>query len=127
MSQGLLCLFFSLGIPGANRICVTCLDDLHLDRAGEFVFHILCALYIFTGDMDTYYLNNPVHKMQEFLESTSNPHVSGFFWYAPREVHCWTGPFTPLERLEFMAKHITRNAPESAKLDWWPQGKEDRQ
>lgn len=83
-------------------------------------------LYIFTGDMDTYYLNNPVHKMQEFLASTQNPHVSGFFWYAPRAVHCWTGPFTTLERLEFIAGHIKRNAPENANMDWWPQGKEDR-
>ena len=75
-------------------------------------------LYIFTGDMDTYYLNNPVHMLQEFLESTKHPHYPGYFMYAPRKTHCWTGPFTPLERMQFIADHIAKNTPEGESLHW---------
>ena len=75
-------------------------------------------LYVFTGDMDTYYLNNPVHMLQEFLEGTKNPHYPGYFMYAPRKTHCWTGPFTPLERMQFIAEHIAQNTPEGENLHW---------
>ena len=75
-------------------------------------------LYIFTGDMDTYYLNNPVHMLQEFLERTENPHYAGYFVYAPRRTHCWSGSFTPLERIHFIADHIVRNAPEGEPQLW---------
>lgn len=77
-------------------------------------------LFIFTGDMDTYYLNNPVHLFQEFLEKTSNPHYPGYFVYAPRKVHCWTGHFkNEKERMEFIANHIVNNLPKDEKVDWW--------
>ena len=76
-------------------------------------------LYFFTGDMDTYYLNNPVHRMQEFLANTSNPHYAGYFKYAPRQPHCWTGPFSAAERLQFIANHIIKNAPAKEKVEWW--------
>ncbi len=76
-------------------------------------------LYIFTGDMDTYYLNNPVHKLQEFMQQTQNPHYPGYFKYAPRKTHCWTGSFTDTERLEFIANHIVNNTPEGDKISWW--------
>jgi len=78
-------------------------------------------LFIFTGDMDTYYLNNPVHKLQEFMERTKNPHYPGFFQYAPRKTHCWTGDFTQPERIQFIAKHILQNMPEEEKVSWWNQ------
>jgi hypothetical protein len=83
-------------------------------------------LYIFTGDMDTYYLNNPVHKLQEFMKTTRDPHYAGFFQYAPRKVHCWTGDFTSLERMKFIARHIVRSAPETEEIRWWSRGKEVR-
>jgi len=76
-------------------------------------------LHIFTGDMDTYYLNNPVHLMDEFLAQSENPHYPGFFWYAPRKPHCWSGPFTPAERLKFFATHIATNAPRDVEASWW--------
>jgi len=80
---------------------------------------LMGKLYVFTGDMDTYYLNNAVHLLQDFMKATSDPHYEGFFWYGPRKTHCWTGPFTPLERLEFMAEHIARNAPAGEDTSWW--------
>ncbi len=79
---------------------------------------LMGKLYVFTGDMDTYYLNNGVHLLQDFMKTTRDPHYEGFFWYGPRKTHCWTGPFTPLERLEFMADHIARNAPEGEDTSW---------
>jgi len=78
-------------------------------------------LYLYTGDMDTYYLNNPVHKLQEFMERTENPHYPGFFQYGPRKVHCWSGDFTTLERIQFIAKHILGNVQEDEDISWWTQ------
>jgi len=80
---------------------------------------LIDKLYVFTGDMDTYYLNNPVHMLQDFMEQTQNPHYPGFFWYGPRKVHCWTGPFTPAERMDFIASHIAKNAPRGEETPWW--------
>jgi len=76
-------------------------------------------LHVFTGDMDTYYLNNATHAIDDFLEQTENPHYGGFFWYAPRKPHCWSGPFTPKERLKFFASHIATNAPKDVEMFWW--------
>ena len=76
-------------------------------------------LYIFTGDMDTYYLNNAVHFFEEFLKSTQNPHVPGTFLYGPRKGHCWSGDFSFSERLELFADHIAKRRPEGEPLLWW--------
>ena len=76
-------------------------------------------LYIFTGDMDTFYLNNAVHLFENFLKSTQNPHVPGTFLYGPRKGHCWTGAFTPFERLKYFADHIVRGMPEGVGVPWW--------
>jgi len=76
-------------------------------------------LHIFTGDMDTFYLNNAVHLLNDFLEKTENPHYGGFFWYAPRKPHCWSGPFTRAERIKFIASHIAVNTPRDVEVNWW--------
>ncbi len=41
--------------------------------------------------MDSYYLNNAVHLMQDFLESTNYPYYAGDFDYGPGRPHCYTG------------------------------------
>ncbi len=76
-------------------------------------------LHIFTGDMDSFYLNNSTHMLQDFMEKTKNPHYPGFFWYAPRKPHCWAGPFTPAERIRFFAVHIAKNTPRGIETAWW--------
>ena len=76
-------------------------------------------LHIFTGDMDTFYLNNAVHLLHDFLEKTDNPPYGGFFWYAPRKPHCWSGPFTPGEQIKFIATHIAVNTPRDVETSWW--------
>jgi hypothetical protein len=48
-------------------------------------------IHIYCGDMDNYYLNNAVYKMEEFLESTSDPYYDGEVDYGDRAEHCWNG------------------------------------
>jgi len=76
-------------------------------------------LYFFTGDMDSYYQNNAVHMMEDFLAQTENPHYTGFFWYAPRKPHCWAGPWDSAGRLKFIATHIAANFPNDVETSWW--------
>ncbi len=66
-------------------------------------------LHIYTGDMDTYYLNNAVKLMEEFLESTENPHYAGVVEYADGAPHCW-GP-RGAELLRLMGAHVEKHAP----------------
>jgi len=86
-------------------------------------------LHIYTGDMDSWYLNNSVYLMEEFLESTEDPHYGGLVEYGDRYEHCWTGDHeAPLEiqRLTVyqrffpqFAEHILSTAPAGADLDSW--------
>jgi len=48
-------------------------------------------IHIYVGDMDSYYLNNAVKYMEEFLEQTQNPYYGGVVEYGDGEPHCW-GP-----------------------------------
>ena len=77
-------------------------------------------LFVFTGDMDTYYLNNSTHAIHDFLETTTNPYYGGFFLFAPRKPHCWSGPFSSqAERLRYFALHIAKNTPKDVEINWW--------
>ena len=77
-------------------------------------------LFVFTGDMDTYYLNNSSHVLHDFLEKTKDPYYGGFFLFAPRKPHCWSGPFdSQAERIRFIALHIAKNAPKNVENNWW--------
>jgi hypothetical protein len=86
-------------------------------------------LHIYTGDMDSWYLNNSVYLMEEFLESTQDPHYGGLVEYGDRYEHCWTGDHeAPLEiqRLTVyqrffpqFAEHILSTAPAGADLHSW--------
>jgi hypothetical protein len=82
---------------------------------------LLGKLHLITGDMDNYYLNEPVYELEEFLESTTDPYYQGSFQYGrPRKGHGWS-PYDrssgELERL--MAEHITRNAPPGEDTRQW--------
>jgi hypothetical protein len=77
-------------------------------------------LFVFIGDMDTYYLNNSSHALHDFLEKTKDPYYGGFFMFAPRKPHCWAGPFeSQAERLRYIALHIAKNAPKNVENSWW--------
>lgn len=63
-------------------------------------------IHIYTGDMDTHYLNNAVVLMERFLESTEDPYYDGVVEYGDGQPHCW-GPRGP-DLLKLMAGHIER-------------------
>jgi putative esterase len=53
--------------------------------------NLVGKLHFAVGDMDSYYLNNGVHLMQDFLETTNYPYYGGDFEYGPGRPHCYTG------------------------------------
>lgn len=65
-------------------------------------------IHIYTGDMDTYYLNPAVKLMEEFLENTS-PYYFGSVTYGDGQPHCW-GPDRK-ELLPMMMKQVQKMAP----------------
>ena len=48
-------------------------------------------LNVYVGDMDSYYLNNGVEKLNEFLVKADNPKFTGEIVFERRAPHCW-GP-----------------------------------
>ncbi len=66
-------------------------------------------LHIYVGDMDTYYLNLGVYDMQNFLETTKNPHYAGTFVYGrPEKPHGWNGGMTNAELLRAIYAAVRR-------------------
>jgi len=86
-------------------------------------------IHIYCGDMDNYYLNNAVYKMEAFLESTKNPYYGGEVTYGDRAEHCWNGdPDQPnaISRLRYNTMYVDRilelieaKAPQGADLSSW--------
>jgi Putative esterase len=76
-------------------------------------------LYFYTGDVDTYYLNNSTKELEKWMKTTTNPHYEGFFMYGNGKPHCWSGPVTPGERLKEIAQLIQRKKPEGTTTPWW--------
>ena len=85
-------------------------------------------IHITVGDMDTWYLNNAVHLMQDFVDSDKNPYKVAEFEYGYGQPHCYTGGgritnresyATMLQRvLPALAKHMEATAPEKADMTW---------
>ena len=76
-------------------------------------------IHITVGEMDTYYLNNAVHRLEDFLTATSNPPWGGTILYGPRKPHCWQGPLSLAERIKQMALYAVAHAPKGADRAWW--------
>jgi Putative esterase len=76
-------------------------------------------LFFYTGDADTYFLNNSTRALETWMKTTTNPHYEGFFMYGDNKPHCWSGPVTPAERLKEIAQFIQRKRPEGATTWWW--------
>ena len=73
-------------------------------------------LFIYTGDMDSFYLNNAVKLLDGFLNKTDNPPYEGVVAYGDGEPHCW-GP-RGAELLKLMADQVIKNAPPEYKKSW---------
>ena len=86
-------------------------------------------IHIYCGDMDNYYLNNAVYLMEDFLESTTDPHYDGEVDYGDKAEHCWNGDHenpNAISRLRYnsfylpkILKRIQESAPEGADLSSW--------
>ena len=74
-------------------------------------------LNIYVGDMDSYYLNDAVEKLNEFLVKADNPKFTGEVVFQRRAPHCW-GPRGP-ELLQKMIAQIDKYAPAGADLRSW--------
>jgi len=68
--------------------------DLHeyLKQNWEFIGKDLVGkLFIYTGDMDSFYLNNAMELLEGFLEETTDPYFDGYIEYGRKKPHCY-GP-----------------------------------
>ena len=74
-------------------------------------------LHVYTGDMDTFYLNNAVVLLEDFLKKTENPNYGGVVEYGDRKGHCW-GP-AGAQLFKLFKEHIIKNSPSTADpLKW---------
>jgi hypothetical protein len=80
---------------------------------------LLGKLHVYVGDMDHFYLNLAVYKLDEFLSSTRDPHDSVSVQYGrPLKGH-GQRPTTTGDMLRWMADEITMHAPSRQASDAW--------
>ena len=86
-------------------------------------------IHIYVGSDDTYFLNDAVYLMEDFLNTTKNPPYGGEVAYGPRAEHCWNGdPTLPnaYSRLHYNTMYLPKildrmqkTAPAGADLTSW--------
>jgi hypothetical protein len=90
-------------------------------------------LHLYVGSDDTYFLNNAVYLMEDFLKTTGMPGhgvpYDGEVKYGPRAEHCWNGdPTKPnaYSRLHYnqmyvpqIMERIAKTAPKGADVTSW--------
>jgi hypothetical protein len=90
-------------------------------------------IHLYVGDADTYFLNDAVYLMEDFLKTTGTPGhgvpYDGEVKYGPRAEHCWNGdPTLPnaYSRLHYntmylpqIMERIAKTAPAGADLTSW--------
>jgi hypothetical protein len=65
---------------------------------------------VYVGDMDNFYLNLAVYKMEETMKSATAPRANAEFVYGrPMKPHGWQ-PFTNAELIRMMARHVAARA-----------------
>ena len=75
-------------------------------------------LHLYCGDMDNFYLNLAVYRLEDFLKKTNNPAYGGSFEYGrPMKGHGWH-PMNQAQLLRIMAEHIRKNEPSGADGSW---------
>jgi hypothetical protein len=75
-------------------------------------------LHLYCGDMDNFYLNLSVYRLEDFLKSTSNPAYGGSFTYGrPMKGHGWH-PMNQAQLVQIMAGHVNGSAPANADGSW---------
>jgi hypothetical protein len=83
---------------------------------------LIGKLHFAVGEMDNFYLNNAVYRIQEFLENgTTKPPYGGSFKYGrPQIGHEWFGydPW-PMALLSEMAEQVSKSAPPDSHVEQW--------
>ena len=75
-------------------------------------------IHVYCGDMDNFYLNLAVYRLENFLRQTSSPAYGGSFEYGrPMKGHGWS-PLNQAELVTTMADYINRHAPAGADNSW---------
>ena len=73
-------------------------------------------IHIYVGDMDSYYLNDAVEKLNEFLSKADDPKFAGEVVFQRRAPHCW-GPRVA-ELWQKLAAQVDKGAPAGATKSW---------
>jgi hypothetical protein len=86
-------------------------------------------IHIYVGSADTYFLNDAVYYIEDFLNKTTDPPYEGEVKYGDRAEHCWNGdPKLPnaLSRLHYntlylpkILERIQKTAPPGADVTSW--------
>jgi hypothetical protein len=75
-------------------------------------------LHLYCGDMDSFYLNLAVYRLEDFLKKTTNPAYEGSFEYGrPMKGHGWH-PMNQAQLIRMMAEYIRKHEPSGADGSW---------
>jgi hypothetical protein len=76
-------------------------------------------IHVYVGDMDNFYLNLAVYKLDEEMKKLTNPPCDCDFQYGrPTKGHGWQ-PTTTANLVKWMAEHVTKNAPAGEPTAAW--------
>ncbi|HYK82283.1 MAG TPA: alpha/beta hydrolase-fold protein [Gemmatimonadales bacterium] len=67
-------------------------------------------LHVFVGDMDTFYLNLAVYRLEDFLKGARPAYGGEVVYGRPMKPHGWQ-PWTNAELMRIMARHIAAQRP----------------
>ena len=73
-------------------------------------------LHFYIGDMDSFYLNDAVERLNEFLSEVNNPKFTGETVFQRRAPHCW-GP-RGAELMQKLAAQVEKGAPAGTTKAW---------
>ncbi|KAJ0390228.1 hypothetical protein P43SY_011783 [Pythium insidiosum] len=87
-------------------------------------------MHVYVGVLDSYYLNDAVYYLEDFLKSTREPYYNGTIEYGVRDgkgyEHCWTGSYDETLSMAWntlnqrivpqMVDHVAGSAPPNATL-----------
>jgi hypothetical protein len=94
-------------------------DLLHILQANWTVLgpKVANKLNVYVGDMDSFYLNHAVEKLNAFLSKADDPKFTGEIVFKRGAPHCW-GP-GPADLLQKMTRQVEKVAPAGADLKSW--------
>jgi hypothetical protein len=86
-------------------------------------------LWLNVGNLDTYFLDGAVRRLETFFRSTTNPHSDAVVRYGGRDGHCWSGDaehMNFISRLTYhsrfiplLTEHFLKTAPPGADTKSW--------